>query len=101
MSAIRPARNHPWRKSMPAWSHNVQLVRLWMPPQMDAPHHKSLVAFDKDLQKLLVTHFGNSAISSYIGFYRSNHDWDNIETPNACINNPLRGSNKDGVDNEP
>ena len=101
MSANRPARNHPWRSAMPAWSHNVQLVRLWMPPQMDNPHHKSLVAFDKDLQALLTKHFGNKSIPSYIGFYRGNPDWDPVEKPDACVAYPTRGDNKDGVDNEP
>ena len=101
MSANRPARNHPWRSAMPAWSHNVQLVRLWMPPQMDAPHHKALADFDKDLQQLLTKHFGNSSTPSYTGFYRANHDWDNIGTPGACINHADRGDNKNGLDNEP
>jgi hypothetical protein len=101
MTANQPAKNHPWRKAAPAWSHNVQLIRLWMPAQQDTDHHKSLIAFDKDLEKLLLKHFGKSSFPSYIGFYRANADWDNIDTPTSCIASPNRGARDSEIDNEP
>ena len=93
---------HPWRKyPSPRWTHNVQLLRLWMPPQQDDDHHKSLVAFNEDLQRLLVKHFGRLSLPSYTGFYRADSNWDNIDKPDAVVNHPDRGFNSEGVDNEP
>ncbi len=95
-----PAKNHPWRKSAPRWTHNVQIVRIAFPPFLDHTHHKKLVAFDKDLRELLAKHDLPSE-PSYIGFYRANSDWDNIDTPDSCIAGPNRGSNTKELDNEP
>lgn len=100
MTANRPAKNHPWRKDMPRWTHNVQLVRLAFHPLSDEDHHAKLVAFNRDLEDLLAKH-GQPRTPSYIGFYRANADWDNIDRPKSCVNQPDRGSNSDGVDNEP
>jgi len=83
------------------WTHNVQMVRLWMPPREDGDHHKSLVNFSKDLDKLLYEWFGPEAIASFTGFYRANKDWDNVDTPDACLNHPDRGDNTEELDNEP
>lgn len=100
MTAKPPAKNHPWRKDMPRWTHNVQLIRLAFPPCTDTVHHAKLVSFNKDLEALLSQH-DLPHDASYIGFYRADKNWDNIDTPGACINHCDRGSNADGVDNEP
>ena len=86
---------------MNKWTHNVQLVRLEMPASSDIDHHDALVAFNKDLELLMLQHFGGHSVVSYIGFYRADKNWDNIEQDGRCINSPSRGFNKDGVDNEP
>lgn len=95
-----PAKNHPWRKAAPRWTHNVQIVRLAFPPFTDTVHHAKLVAFNKDLEDLLAKH-DLPREPSYVGFYRANSDWDNIDFPKSCANHPNRGANADGVDNEP
>jgi len=100
MPANKPRKNHPWRKEMPEWTHNVQLLRLWMPPKLDPEHHASLIAFNNDLSKLLIKQFGKSSLASYLGFYRANPDWDNIDTPKSCIAQPNRGDNTPELDNE-
>jgi hypothetical protein len=100
MTAVPPAKNHPWRKQAPRWTHNVQLIRLAFPPFTDTVHHEKLLALHNDLVELLVRHDLPSE-PSYIGFYRANSDWDNIDTPGACVNHCDRGSNSDGIDNEP
>jgi len=100
VTAHQPKKNHPWRKDMPRWSHNVQLVRFAFPPSTDERHHAALVAFDKDLRALLAKHDLPSE-PSYIGFYRANSDWDNIDTPTACINCANRGARTPELDNEP
>lgn len=96
----KPAKNHPWRKDMPRWTHNVQLIRLAFPPFTDTIHHDKLVAFNRDLEDLLTKHDLPRDVS-YIGFYRADKNWDNIDTIGACINHCDRGSISDGVDNEP
>ena len=101
MSANKPRKNHPWRKEMPDWTHNVQFIRLWMPSQQDTEHHASLIAFNKDLSKLLTKHFGKSSLASYVGVYRADSDWDPIENPDACVGYPNRGANTPDLDNEP
>ena len=83
------------------WTHNVQIVRLWMPPMKDDEHHQNLIGFSKDLDLLLVKWFGLGSMSSYMGFYRANIDWDNVDTPNACMNTPNRGERTPELDNEP
>lgn len=100
MTAKPPAKNHPWRKQAPRWTHNVQLVRLPFPPFTDTVHHEKLVAFNRDLEDLLIKHDLPREVS-YIGFYRADKNWDNIDTPGACVNHCDRGANADGVDNEP
>ena len=85
---------------MPRWTHNVQLVRFAFPPSLDERHHEALIAFDKDLRKLLAAHDLPSE-PSYIGFYRADCNWDNIDTPNACVCGPNRGANTPELDNEP
>jgi hypothetical protein len=99
MTAVPPAKNHPWRKAAPRWTHNVQLVRLAFPPFTDTIHHDKLVAFNRDLEDLLTKH-DLPREPSYIGFYRADKNWDNIDTIGA-FNHCDRGSNADGVDNEP
>lgn len=96
----KPAKNHPWRKDMPRWTHNVQLIRLAFPPVTDTVHHEKLLALHDDLQALLAKH-DLPRDPSYIGFYRADKNWDNIDTPGACVNHCDRGSNSGGVDNEP
>lgn len=93
MTAKPPAKNHPWRKHAPRWTHNVQLIRLAFPPFTDTVHHEKLVAFHADLADLLAKHDLPSE-PSYIGFYRADSNWDNVDGTD-------RGSNSDGVDNEP
>lgn len=100
MSANKPAKNHPWRKQAPRWTHNVQLVRLAFPPFVDHIHHEKLLALHKDLRDLLAKHDLPSE-PSYIGFYRANSDWDNIDTPNDCVCYPNRGTRDSEIDNEP
>jgi hypothetical protein len=100
MTAVPPKKNHPWRKAAPRWSHNVQHIRLAFPPFLDSDHHEKLVALNRDLVKLLAKHDLPSE-PSYTGFYRANSDWDNIDRPTDCVNHCDRGSNSDGVDNEP
>lgn len=85
---------------MPRWTHNVQILRLPFPPLTDTAHHKELVAFNRDLEALLAKH-GFPVEPSYVGFYRADKNWDNVDFPGACINHCNRGSNSDGVDNEP
>jgi len=100
MTAHQPKKNHPWLKAAPRWTHNVQLVRLAFPPFTDTIHHEKLIAFDKELRDLLVRHDLPSE-PSYIGFYRANADWDNIDTPDACVARPDRGARTEDLDNEP
>lgn len=82
------------------WTHNVQLIRLAFPPFQDDTHHDKLVAFNRDLEDLLVRH-DLPRDASYTGFYRANADWDNVESLSSCTNHPTRGKSADGVDNEP
>lgn len=100
MTIKPPAKNHPWRKQAPRWTHNVQHIRLAFPPFTDTVHHEKLVALHRDLVELLAKHDLPSE-PSYTGFYRANADWDNIDRPTDCVNHCDRGSNADGVDNEP
>jgi hypothetical protein len=100
MTVKPPAKNHPWRKAAPRWTHNVQHIRLAFPPFLDTVHHEKLVALHRDLVELLAKHDLPSE-PSYTGFYRANADWDNIDRPTDCVNHCDRGSNADGVDNEP
>lgn len=100
MTAVPPKKNHPWRKAAPRWSHNVQLIRLAFPPCTDTVHHAKLLAFDARVRELLAE-LDLPSEPSYLGFYRANADWDNIDQPTACVNHCDRGSNSDGLDNEP
>ena len=84
----------------PRWTHNVQILRLAFPPFSDHLHHEKLVDFNRDLEALLVSHDMPRDVS-YLGFYRANSDWDNIDQPGSCINHPNRGKAADGIDNEP
>lgn len=96
----KPAKNHPWRKQAPRWTHNVQLIRLAFPPLLDTKHHEKLLALDARLRELLAE-LDLPSEPSYTGFYRADKNWDNIDTPGACVNHCDRGANSDGVDNEP
>lgn len=100
MTINTPAKNHPWRKPSTRWTHNVQLVRIPFPPFTDEVHHEKLVALNRDLEELLAKHNLFREVS-YIGFYRADKNWDNIDNPKSCINQPNRGVNANGVDNEP
>lgn len=91
---------HPWRKYPNRWTHNVQIVRFAFPPSHDEQHHATLIEFDRRLSELLKD-MGLASEPSYIGFYRANADWDNVDKPDACVNCPDRGSNDEGLDNEP
>lgn len=84
----------------PQWTHNVQHLRLPFPPLTDVDHHARLVAFNSDLEALLVKH-GLACEPSYVGFYRADKNWDNIDTLGDCVNYCDRGDNAEGVDNEP
>ena len=100
MTAHQPKKNHPWRKQAPRWTHNVQLIRLAFPPFTDTVHHEKLVALDARLRELLAE-LDLPSEPSYTGFYRADKNWDNIDTPGACVNHCDRGSNAEGIDNEP
>jgi len=100
MTAKPPAKNHPWRKQAPRWTHNVQHIRLAFPPFTDTIHHEKLLALDARLRELLAE-LDLPSEPSYTGFYRADHNWDNIDTPGACVNHCDRGANADGIDNEP
>jgi hypothetical protein len=82
------------------WTHNVQLARFAFPPFADDTHHEKLVAFARDLNDLLCKH-DLPLDPSFIGFYRADADWDNIEHPDSCVNYPTRGKSAEGIDNEP
>ena len=82
------------------WTHNVQIVRIPFPPFDDETHHEKLVAFNRDLEELLVRH-DLPREASYLGFYRANADWDNVEFLESCTNQPTRGKSEEGIDNQP
>lgn len=91
---------HPWRQYPRRWTHNVQIVRFAFPPSPDEQHHAHLVEFDRRLSELLKD-MGLAAEPSYVGFYRANADWDNVDKPDACVNYPDRGTSTKDLDNEP
>jgi hypothetical protein len=84
----------------PDHTHNVQHLRISFPPLGDAEHHAALVRFDARLTEVL-EELGLSREVSYVGFYRADHNWDNVDTLGACVCGPDRGGNGEGIDNEP
>lgn len=100
MTAKPPAKNHPWRKAAPRWTHNVQHIRLAFPPFTDTIHHEKLLALHKGLVELLA-HHDLPTEPSYLGFYRADSNWDNIDRPTDSMTHCDRGSRDSEIDNAP
>lgn len=84
----------------PHWSGNAQIIRIEAPPAEDAEHHAKMLAFDADFRRILRKH-GMNERATYLGFYRANRDFDDVENLNRCVAYPHRGTNSGGLDNEP
>lgn len=95
----KPSSNHPWRTHKRRWTHNVQIIRLSFPPFLNNAHHEKLVALHHDLRDLLAKHDLPSE-PSYLGFYRADADWDNVDS-DSCVNYPDRGTRDSEIDNAP
>lgn len=74
------------------WVRNVQLMRIETPPLMDADHDKFVIELRQRVKYFLWERFAVDLEVCTDGFYRGNHDWDNIDTLGACINGADRGS---------
>lgn len=87
----------------PEWERNVQFMRLEFPQLTDDAQDKVAIELGKEIEELLnkklapmllrKRHF----VVSLGGFYRGDHNWDNIDQRGSCVNYPDRGEG----DNEP
>ena len=82
------------------WTHNVQIVRLELPAMEDGAHHEAMVDVAAEIGNILQRRFGQGVVSC-TGFYRADSNWDNVDTPDACVNHPTRGVRDGRLDNEP
>jgi hypothetical protein len=83
------------------WDRNVQHLRVEFPTFNDNAQDKEAVLLASHITSYLKGRFegyrGYTGIVSLSGFYRGDHNWDNIKQQGECVNYPDRGSG----DNEP
>jgi len=83
------------------WDRNVQHLRVEFPPIIDSAQDNEASLLAAHISKYMKQRFqgyrGYTGVVSLGGFYRGDHNWDNIDQRGQCVNYPDRGSG----DNEP
>lgn len=85
------------------WERNVQFMRIECPQLTDEHQDKVAGELAKEIEELVNKKMNQFLVKprkfvvSLGGFYRGDHNWDNIDAPGSCVNGPNRGSG----DNEP
>jgi hypothetical protein len=91
----------PLAAELDPWKINVQHLRVEFPPLQDSQQDEEAEALAIFISDYLTNRFfGQKFVPSIVslgGFYRGDHNWDNVDEPNACVNHPNRGSGE----NEP
>lgn len=82
------------------WVRNVQHLRVEFPPIQDETQDEEACVLARMIEAYMKQRFlgyKTEGIVSLGGFYRGDHDWDNIDQQGSCVNSPNRGSGE----NEP
>ena len=90
----------PLLESEDPWERNVQHLRVEFPPLQDDKQDEEAIALAKIIEEYMKQKYighKTTGVVSLAGFYRGDHNWDNVDEPNACVNYPNRGSGE----NEP
>lgn len=92
----------PLLESEDPWERNVQHLRVEFPPLQDSKQDDEALVLAKMIEEYMKQRFvgfgyKTTGVVSLGGFYRGDHNWDNIDEPDACVNHPNRGSGE----NEP
>ena len=90
----------PLAAELDPWERNVQHLRVEFPPLQDEKQDEEAVALAKAIEEYMKQKFigyKTTGVVSLGGFYRGDHNWDNVDEPDACVNHPNRGSGE----NEP
>lgn len=86
----------------PDWERNVQHLRVEFPPLQDSKQDDEALVLAKMIEEYMKQRFvgfgyKTTGVVSLGGFYRGDHNWDNIDQQGSCVNFPNRGKG----DNEP
>ena len=85
------------------WERNIQFMRLEFPQLDDEVQDKIAFELGREIEALLNQKLAPMVMKkrrfviSLGGFYRGDHNWDNIDQRGSCVNYPDRGEG----DNEP